>query len=164
MHHFVKWVEIDHKCNKMTNSIAWVPEMTLFLFLWTRTHMYTRRNRLPLSGRMLRDSVVCSAESHRNWQIRHKSLLPPTIHKKSVTGPPEINSDWSVSFKMEVMFAVLSNFSEEFASHSQLRHTDTVPTIPMSRPNVCTTRRGFVTACQACYFTVEYDISSSFCL
>ena len=47
------------------------------------THMYTRGNRLPLSGRMLRDSVVCSAESHRNWQRRHKSLLPPNLHKKS---------------------------------------------------------------------------------
>ena len=45
--------------------------------------MYTRGNRQPLSGRMLRDSVVCSAESHRNWQRRHKSLLPPNIHKKS---------------------------------------------------------------------------------
>ena len=57
--------------------------MTLFLFWWTNTHMYTRGNRLPLSGRMLRDSVVCSAKSHRNWQRRHKSLLPPAIHKKS---------------------------------------------------------------------------------
>ena len=57
--------------------------MTLFLFWWTNTHMYTRGNRLPLSGRMLRDSVVCSAESHRNWQRRHKSLLPRNIHKKS---------------------------------------------------------------------------------
>ena len=57
--------------------------MTLYLLWWTSTHMYTRGNRLPLSGRMLRDSVVSSAESHRNWQIRHKSLLPPSIHKKS---------------------------------------------------------------------------------
>ena len=57
--------------------------MTLFLFWWTNTHIYTRGNRLPLSGRMLRDSVVCSVESHRNWQRRHKSLRPPTIHKKS---------------------------------------------------------------------------------
>ena len=83
MYYFIKWVEIDHKCNKLTNSNAWFPEMTLFLFWWTNTHMYTRGNRLPLSGRMLRDSVVCSAESHRNWQRRHKSLLPPNIHKKS---------------------------------------------------------------------------------
>ena len=83
MYYFIKWVEIDHKCNKLTNSNAWVPEMTLFLFWWTNTYMYTRGNRLPLSGRMLRDSVVCSADSHRNWHRRHKSLLPPIIHKKS---------------------------------------------------------------------------------
>ena len=35
MYYFIKWVEIGHKCNKLTNSIAWVPEMTLFLFWWT---------------------------------------------------------------------------------------------------------------------------------
>ena len=83
MYYFIKWVEIDHKCNELTNSYAWVPEMTIFLFWWTKTHMYTRGNRLPLSRHMLRHSVVCSAESHRNWQRRHKSLLPPNIHKKS---------------------------------------------------------------------------------
>ena len=70
-----------------------------------------------------------------------------------------MNSDWSASFKMAVMFAVLSNFSEEFASHSQYRHTDTVPTtIPMSRPNVRATRRGFVTACQACETMFQLEI------
>ena len=69
-----------------------------------------------------------------------------------------MDSDWSASFKMEVMFAVLSNFSEEFASHSQHRHTDTVPTIPMSRPNVRVTRRGFITACQACETIFQREI------
>ena len=59
---------------------------------------------------------------------------------------------------MGVMFAVLSNFMEVFASHSQHRHTDTVLTIPMSRPNVRATRRGFITACQACETILQREI------
>ena len=69
-----------------------------------------------------------------------------------------MNSDWSLSFKMAVMIAVLSKFSEEFAWHSQHRHTDTVPTIPLSRSNVRATRRGFVTACQACETIFQREI------
>ena len=69
-----------------------------------------------------------------------------------------MNYDWITSFKMEVIFAVLSIFSKEFASHTQHRHTDTVPTIPMSRPNVRATRRWFVTVCQACETIFQREI------
>ena len=102
---------------------------------------------LPNASGTGKDPWITTATCH-TWEIRE-------------TGLPEMNSDWSAVTKMEVMFVVLPNFSEEFASHSQHRHADIVPMIPMSRPNVRAHRRGFVTACQACetYFSVKCDHS-----
>ena len=164
MYYFIKWVEIDHKCNKLTNSNAWVPEMTLFLFWWTYTHMYTRGNRMPLSGRMLRDRVVCSAESHRNWQRRHKSLLPPTMHKKS-----EIQGrrKWTPIGQLPSRRKSCLLFCQIFRRN--LLRTHNIVTLILSRRFLC---QGQMSA-QPCvgslqhvtrvkpYFSLKYDISSS---
>ena len=53
-----------------------------------------------------------------------------------------MNSDWSASIKMEVMFAVLLLFSEGFALHSQRRHADIALMILMSRPWVDHSKSG----------------------
>ena len=117
--------------------------MTLFLFWWTNKHTCTpEEKRLPLSGRMLRDSAVCSAESHRNWPRRHKSLVPPTIHKKSER---QDRRKWTPIGRLAsrrkscLLFCQICRKNLLLLQH---RHTDTVPTIPMSRPNVRATRRG----------------------
>ena len=66
------------------------------------------------------------------------------------TRPPEMISDWSPPTNMEVCLQYFCFLSEEFTSHSQHRHADNAPTIPMSRPNVRAHRRRLVTACHAC--------------
>ena len=110
--------------------------MTLFLFWWTNkhTHVYTRGNRLPLSGCVTAQFAQPNPRGTGKDGINHNRHLTYTGNQRD--SPPERNYYWSSCFKMEVMFAVLSNFLEEFASHSQHRHTDTVPMIPLSRPNV----------------------------
>ena len=160
----MKWGEIDHKCNKLTNSNAWVPEMTLFLFWWTNTHMYTRRNHLPLSGRMLRDSAVYSVESHRTWQRRHKSLLPPTIHKKSER---QGHRKWTPIGQLPSRLQWCLLFCQ-FLWKNLLR-TRNIVTLILSRRFLC---QGQMSAQPGVgssqhvrlvkpYFNVKYDISSS---
>ena len=53
----------------------------------------------------------------------------------------------------------LSIFFKEFASHSQHHHADIAPTTPMSRTNVRTHRRKFVTTCQACETIFQREMS-----
>ena len=110
-HCYIITVEIDGKSNKLTDSNAWVPWVTIFLF---------------------------SAESLRNWQKLHESLLPLTIHEPR----PQANSIWSAGINMEVMFVVLLIFSLEIASRSQHRHA----AIPISMPNFRAHRRVLFTA------------------
>ena len=164
MFYFIKWVEIDHKCNKLTNSNAWVPQITLFLFWWTNTHMYTKGNRLPLSGRMLRDSVVCSAESHRNWQRRHKSLLPPNIHKKSER---QGHRKWIPIGLFPSRWQSCLLFCQNFRKN--LLGTHNIVTLILSRRFLCQGQmfaQPGVGSSQHVrlvkpYFSVKYDISSS---
>ena len=40
-YHYIKSVEIDRKCNTLTDSKAWVPQMIPFLFWWTNKHRWT---------------------------------------------------------------------------------------------------------------------------
>ena len=51
-----------------------------------------------------RGNVVARHRFPRNWRRWHESLLPSTIDK---TGPSEINSNWSASIKMWVLFVFL---------------------------------------------------------
>ena len=40
-YHYIKRVEIDRKCNKLTDSKALVPQIIPFLFWWSNKHMCT---------------------------------------------------------------------------------------------------------------------------
>ena len=80
--------------------------------------------------------------------LREKLTLAYTRYTE--TRPPEMISDWSPPTNMEVCLQYFCFLSEEFTSHSQHRHADNAPTIPMSRPNVRAHRRRLVTACHAC--------------
>ena len=165
MYYFIKWVKIDRKCCKLTISKAWVPEMTLFLFWWTKKHTCTpEEKRLPLSGRMLRDSAVCSAESHRNWRRRHKSLLPPTIHKKSER---QDRRKWTPIGQLASRWKSCLLFCQ--ICRKNLLRTCNIVTLILSRRFPC---QGQMSAQPAVgssqhvrhvkpYFSVKYDISSS---
>ena len=155
----MKWVEIDHKCNTPTDSNAWFPQMTLFLFWWTNKHTCTPEETVchcSVSCCMTAQFALPNPTGTGKDGINHYCPLPYTRNQiDRATGNKIPIGQW---FKMGVMFAVLSNFMEEFASHSQHRHTDTVLTISMWRPNVLATRRGFVTACQACETILQLEI------
>ena len=126
--------------------------------------MYTRGNRLPLSGRMLRDSVVCSAESHRNWQRRHKSLLPPIIHKKSER---QGHQKWTPIGQLPSGWQSCLLFCQIFRKN--LLPTRNIITLILSRWFLCqgqmSTQSGICLSPHARlvkpYFSMKYDISSS---
>ena len=92
---YYTWVEIDRKCNKLTDSMPGFPKWLAF-FMFYLTNMSTPQETIYHFPVARVAWAVCSAESHRNWQRRHESLLPPTIQKKygdNATG----NEPWLVS-------------------------------------------------------------------
>ena len=126
--------------------------------------MYNRGNRLPLSGRMLRDSIVCYAESHRNWQKWHKSVLPPTIHKKSER---QGHRKWTPIGQLPSRWTSCLLFCQIFRKN--LLRTRNIVTLILSRRFLCQGQMSAQAAVGSSqhvrlvkpYFSVKYDISSS---
>ena len=98
IYYYITWVEIDRKCNKLTDSIPGYPKWLAYLYVLTNKHTSTPEETIchfPVARVVW---AVYSAESHRNWQRRHESLLPPAINKKygdRATG----NESWLVSWR-----------------------------------------------------------------
>ena len=164
MYHFIRWDKIDHKCNTPTDSNAWFPQMTPFLFWWTNKHTCTPEETVchcPVACCVTAQFALPNPTGTGKDGINHYCPLP--YKKNQETGPPEMKTPIGQRFEIGVMFAVLSNFMEEFASHSQHRHTDTVLTIPMSRPNICATNVGSSQHVRLVkpYFSMKYDFSCS---
>ena len=76
---YITWVEIDRKCNKLTDSMHGILKRLAFesLYVLTNKHMSTPEETICHFPVARVAWAVCSAESHRNWQRRHESLLPP---------------------------------------------------------------------------------------
>ena len=99
---YITWVEIDRKCNKLTDSMHGILKRLAFesLYVLTNKHMSTPEETIchfpvaPISIAVARVAwAVCSAESHRNWQRRHESLLPPR-HTRDI--PRQDHRKWSL--------------------------------------------------------------------
>ena len=149
-YYYITWVEIDRKCNKLTDSMSRFPKWLASLYVLTNKHTSTPEEIICQCPVARVACPVCSAESHRNWKKRHESLLPHAKHEKY--GHKDTRRElWLVSYRQRRgVFAVLLIFlSKVLISHSQHRHADIAKTIPMLRRNVRAHRRGLVTACHA---------------
>ena len=140
-----------HKCIKLTDSNAWVPQMTPLHFWSTnKTRVHQRKPSATFQSLVTWQGIfLCRIPQEL---AKPAWITTATYHTREIrqTRPPEMNSDWSSGIKIEIMFVVLLMIPEEFASNSQHRHANIAPPSPMSRLNVPAHRRGFVTACQAC--------------
>ena len=151
IYHYITWVEIDHKCNKLTDSMHGYLKRLTSLYVSTNKHMSTPDETICHFPVARVAWAVCSAESHRNWQRRHESLLPP-YHTRYI--PRQSHRKWTLIGHLEPTWRRAWSFvvfcRKNFTPHSQHRHADNASTITMSRPNVRAHRRGLVTACHAC--------------
>ena len=139
-----------------------VSQMTLFLIWWTNKHTCTPEETVchcPVACCVTVQFALPNPTGTGKDGIPHYCPLPYTRNQGDRVTGNELRLVSDSRWESCLLFV---EFYEKFVSHSQHRHTDTVLTIPMSRPNVHATRRGFVTACQACktnfYFIRQREI------
>ena len=148
IYYFITWVEIDRNCNKLTDSMHRFLKRLASLYVLTNKHMSTPEETIchfPVAR--VAFALPNPMGTGKDGMNHCCHLAIHEIYGDKATG----NELWLVArTNMVVCVQFCCILSEEFTSHSQHRHADNAPTIPMSRPNVRAHRRGIVTGCHDC--------------